>query len=163
VEPQEPEDYVLCLARLEQHKNQVNLAMACRHLGYRLILFGAEADKSIRQQAVALGAEYAGAGDHHTAMELLSQARVHALPSFSETPGMCNMEAALMGVPAVMGNIGAEAEFFGYGGIYADPTDWRHIAAGVEIAWQRGRGEWAYVLPWEQVAMRALEYLEARL
>jgi glycosyltransferase involved in cell wall biosynthesis len=158
---QEPEDYVLCLARLEQHKNQVNLAMACKHLGYRLLLFGSVADESVRQQAVALGAEYAGVGDHDQAMDLLGRARVHALPSFSETPGMSNMEAALLHVPAVMGNIGAEPEFFGYGGIYADPTDWRHIAAGVDIAWKRGRLEWAYVPTWEIVAMRALEYLEA--
>jgi glycosyltransferase involved in cell wall biosynthesis len=162
VEAQEPEDYVLCLARLEQHKNQVNLAMACKHLGYRLILFGAVADESVKHQAVALGAEYAGMGDHHQAMDLLSRARVHALPSFSETPGLSNMEAALLEVPAVMGNIGAEPEFFGYAGIYADPTDWRHIAAGVDIAWRRGRGQWAHVPPWEVVAMRALEYLEAR-
>jgi glycosyltransferase involved in cell wall biosynthesis len=164
IEQQEPADYqyVICLARIEPHKNQVNLAMACRMLGHPLKLVGSKADASFVRQAEALGAQIVDRMTRQQAIEALAQARVHALPSFSETPGMSNMEAALLHVPAVMGNIGAEPEFFGYGGIYADPTDWRHIAAGIELAWNRGRMEWAYVPSWELVTMSVLEYLEAR-
>jgi glycosyltransferase involved in cell wall biosynthesis len=160
VEPQEAEDYVLCLARVEQHKNQVNLAMACKALGVELLLVGAAADPAMTAQATALGAEHLPTLPHDEALKLLAKARVHALPSFSETPGMSNMEAALLQVPAVMGRTGAEPEFFGYGGIYVDPTEWRDIARGITLAWERGRYVWAFIPTWDEIAARAVEYLE---
>lgn len=162
VEPRETDEfhYVLCLARIEQHKNQVNLAMACKALDVHLLLVGAAADPAMTAAAVALGAEHIPTLPHKEALARLAKARVHALPSFSETPGMSNMEAALLQVPAVMGRTGAEPEFFGYGGIYVDPTEWRDIARGISLAWERGRCVWAFIPTWEEIAERALDYLE---
>ena len=161
VEKRDAEDYVVCLARIEPHKNQYNTAMACKALGLPLKLIGAVGDQGLLAQAKALGAEYCGAFAQPKALQVLSRARVHCLPSFSETPGMSNMEAALLNVPAVMGNIGAEPEFFGYGGIYADPTDWRNIARGIEVAWARKRVHWANIPTWKQIAERTVEFLGA--
>lgn len=156
-----PEDYVSCLARIEPHKNQYNLALACNRMEIPLKLVGYPADSNMMNQCKALGAEIVGPKPRAEALDILAKSRVHALPSFSETPGMSNMEAARLGVPAVMGNIGAEPEFFGPGGIYVDPTDWRQIARGIQLAWQRPRQQWADIPDWIDVAQRALEYMGA--
>jgi glycosyltransferase involved in cell wall biosynthesis len=160
-EQQQPEDYVACLARIEPHKNQVNLAMACRALGLPLKLVGSIGDPAVLAQAKAIGAEHIQPDSRADALDILARARVHALPSFSETPGMSNMEAARLNVPAVMGNIGAEPEFFGCGGLYADPRNWRQIAQAVQIAWQEKRLQWAAIPSWDTVAKRGLEYMGA--
>jgi glycosyltransferase involved in cell wall biosynthesis len=76
---------------------------------------------------------------------------------------MSNMEAARLNVPAVMGNIGAEPEFFGYGGLYADPRNWRQIAQAVNIAWNRPRQQWAIIPSWSEVAQRGIAYMEGVL
>ncbi len=157
----DPGDYVTCLARIEPHKNQVNLAMACRELGKPLRLVGSISDPAYWAQAKALGAERVEVEDREGALDILARARVHALPSFFETPGMSNMEAAVLGVPAVLGSLGAEIEFFGGGGIYADPRHWRQIAQAIVIAWEQPRQQWADIPTWEAVARRGLHYMES--
>jgi glycosyltransferase involved in cell wall biosynthesis len=161
-EIQNPENYVACLARIEPHKNQYNLAMACRALDLPLKLVGGVNDPALLNQVKALGAEHITC-NRQEALDILAKARVHALPSFSETPGMSNMEAARLNVPAVMGNIGAEPEFFGYGGLYADPRNWRQIAQAIDIAWYRPRQQWAIIPSWSEVAQRGIAYMEAAL
>ena len=162
IEAQPAEDYVLCVGRIEPHKNQLSLVRACESLGVSLLLVGKSANNDYTR-AVGDGAGDVGIceADDEARAIFLSSARVHALPSFFENPGLVHMEAAVMGIPAVMGNRGCEPEFFGPGGIYCDPTSVDDIAAAIAEAWDRPRGQWAEMPTWDDAASRAMEWMEA--
>jgi glycosyltransferase involved in cell wall biosynthesis len=163
---EKPDDYVLCIGRIEPHKNQHSLAAACYKLGIHLKLMGAVSDQ-IYSEHVSRAAhnnvvKMSGAWNREISA-YLSRARVHALPSFFENPGLVHMEAAVMGIPAVMGNRGCEPEFFGPGGIYCDPTSVDDIAAAIAEAWERPRGQWATLPTWDEAASVAMEWMEGNV
>lgn len=158
---QPTEDYVLCIGRIEPHKNQFMLAAACHHLGLRLILLGEERNgyaAAIREHYPQT--EFVTDANDATKWDLLSHARVHALPSFFENPGLVHGEAALLGIPAVMGSHGCEPEFFGQGGIYCNPTNLDDIAQAIIAAWNRPRQRWAVLPTWKQAAGSAMLWME---
>lgn len=161
IEQQPAEDYVLCIGRIEPHKNQFSLTKACEMLGVQLSFVGAKGDKRYADYIINEYAHVSWFGNVTDGVkyDLLSRARVHALPSFFENPGLVHGEAALLGVPSVMGNRGAEAEHWGAGGIYCDPTSVDDIAAAINEAWRRPRGQWAHVPTWEESAWYALQWL----
>jgi glycosyltransferase involved in cell wall biosynthesis len=160
ITPQASDDFVCCAARVEKHKNQVFLAHACRELGKPLILVGPIQNEAYAAAARGLGAETVGALEHASALQWMARARVHALVSFSESVGLATMEALQLGVPCVCGKVGAQVEYFGTKVTYADPTDWRDIAAAIGEAWDRPRVPQA-VQGWYQVACKAWDWMEA--
>lgn len=131
-------DFVLCAARIDPNKNQLMLIWALRDTGLPLVLAGKESDA----EYAALCRRWAG-GQVRFVGELSPQmlasayaaARVHALPSWSETPGLANLEAALTGCPLVVGNRGAEVEYLGEWAYVCDPGDARSIRSAVQQAW----------------------------
>lgn len=155
----EPQDYVLCIGRIEPHKNQHSLARACERLGYRLILAGSIAHPIY--SGMIPGAYYRHGISDAEKWELLSHACVHALPSFFENPGLVHGEALAMGIPAVMGNRGCEPEFYKHYGLYCDPTSIDSIANAVEMAWNCGRRKLAKLPTWIDAANAAREWLRA--
>lgn len=162
----DPDDYVLCLARIEPHKNQVSLARACSKLGVRLECIGPIADQAYATEVVAWGGNVHGEMIHSEAMSWLARANVHALVSFGEIVAGANCEAAAMGIPAVISVEGADPEFFGPGGVYCDPSDWRDIAEAIETAWSRPRGNWAWPSGppiWQETAKKGLAYMRELL
>src|SRR5262249_2494755 len=62
-------------------------------------------------------------------------ARVHVLPSWSETCGLVNLEAALAGCSVVAGTLGYEVEYLGDLAYYCDPADLASIETAVRTAW----------------------------
>jgi glycosyltransferase involved in cell wall biosynthesis len=64
----------------------------------------------------------------------MAKATVHCLPSFGETPGLANLEAAAAGCPLVVSNRGAEREYFGDLAEYCDPLDPDSIRVAVLAA-----------------------------
>lgn len=152
--------YVLSLGRIERHKNQHNLALACRSLGIPLVCVGRWGDQSYAARAQAAGAQLMEYLPHQEAMEMLARARVHALPSFGEVVSLANQEACALGVPGVMSYMGAEPEFFGAGGIYCDPTNVADIARAVGEAWNRPRGVWVNMPTWDEIAERGVGWME---
>jgi len=158
-----PDDYVLCAARVEQHKNQLSLARACKMMGLRLECVGPIQDKSYAYQVAALGGNVRGELSHEKTLEMMANCRVHALPSFGEIAAHANLEAAVMGVPSVMCLDAAEPEFFGSGGIYCDASNWRDIADAVWLAWHRPRGQWCtnYIPTWDEVAQRVITWIQS--
>ncbi len=131
-------EFVLCTARIEPNKNQLMLIWALRGTGLPLVLAGKEGDAEYAQ----LCRRWAGTEVHFVG-ELSPQmlasayasARVHALPSWSETPGLANLEAALAGCALVVGNRGAEQEYLGEWAYVCDPGDCRSIREAVLKAW----------------------------
>jgi SAM-dependent methyltransferase len=161
VEAQPAEDYVICVGRVEPHKNQLSLAQACKALGVRLELVGALAHPEYAMMCKAAGAHLCGELPEPERLDLLARARVHALPSFFENPGLAHAEAALMGIPGVLGNRGCEPEFFGPSGVYCDPTDPDDIASAIREAWHHPRRQWASVPTYDEMANVAWYALES--
>ncbi len=123
------ERFVLCAARIEHRKNQHALIRAMEGLNLPLHLAGAinrqeggyweRCCEEARQRRVTV--------IHHETLafpELLSlylRARVHAQPSWFETPGLSSLEAAAAGCPILCTSVGSAREYFGNFARYCDP------------------------------------------
>ena len=164
VEAQEPEDYVLSIGRIEPHKNQYMLAEACKRLGYKLVMVGKTTSEGYTQQVVeASGNQVTIIRDasNEERDRLLAYARVHALPSFFENPGLVHGEALSIGVPTVAGSHGCEPEFYRESPFYCDTTSLDSITHALEDAWSYKRCMPDLELPtWEIAALRALECMD---
>lgn len=132
-------DLVLCVARIEGIKNQLNLIRALKGTRFRLWLIGS-ASPSQRQYYETCKRE-AGPDvvfiEHVPQTELLqyySRAAVHVLPSWFETTGLSSLEAAAMGCAVVISNRGDAAEYFGENVLYCDPASPDSIRMAVEKA-----------------------------
>jgi glycosyltransferase involved in cell wall biosynthesis len=118
---------VLCVARIEGIKNQLNLIRAVNGSSFRLILIGTAA---LNQRAYYEECRKA-AGPAVTFMDAVPQeelaayyrrAQVHALPSWFETTGLSSLEAAAMGCALVITDRGDTREYFGDQAFYCDPA-----------------------------------------
>lgn len=98
-------NFVLCAGRIEPHKNQLNLIRALEGSQFQLVCAGRteKVREGYRQECAAL-AKQLGVEltilDHLDETELAdayAAAAVHALPSWSETTGLVNLEAAAAG------------------------------------------------------------------
>jgi len=132
-------DFVLCAGRIEPKKNQLMLIWALRGTGLPLVIAGPEFDA----EYAALCKRWADDNVYfigEISPDLLASAykaaRVHALPSWFETTGLVNLEAALAGCAVVIGNRGAEREYLGKYAFVCDPGDWRSIRKTVLQAWE---------------------------
>jgi 2-polyprenyl-3-methyl-5-hydroxy-6-metoxy-1,4-benzoquinol methylase/glycosyltransferase involved in cell wall biosynthesis len=132
-------DFVLCAARIEPFKNQLMLIWALRDNNIPLVLAGKVSDSEYG----ALCERWSGKNVHFVgelAPDLLASAyaaaRVHAMPSWAETPSLTSMEAALAGCAIVVGNQGAEREYFGEFAYYCNPADIDSVREAVLAAWE---------------------------
>ena len=82
-----------------------------------------------------------GAGDHHDPLlaSAYAAARVFALPSWFETPGLAALEAALTGCPIVITPYGSTREYFDDLVIYARPHKPAEIAQALQTCWNQRR------------------------
>jgi glycosyltransferase involved in cell wall biosynthesis len=136
-------DFVLQVGRVEAPKNQLLLAAALRNSGRRLVLIGSARQPQYLELVKAYGPKDLVLLPHLPPEELASAyaaARVHALPSWSETCGLVNLEAALAGCSLVAGTLGYEVEYLGDGADYCDPADIASIEAAVGRAWDGHAG-----------------------
>jgi glycosyltransferase involved in cell wall biosynthesis/SAM-dependent methyltransferase len=132
-------DFVLCAARVEPYKNQAMLIWALRDTDIPLVIVGLEP----YPQYSAACRKWAGRNVFflgELSPELLASAyaaaRVHALPSWEDFPGLSSMEAALAGCAIVVGNQGAEREYFGDFAYYCNPADIDSVREAVLAAWE---------------------------
>lgn len=125
--PRERQNEVLCVARFEPLKNQLNLIKACRSLGVRLHLVG-EASAQHQAyfqacQAAAQGAEvkFYGAQSPEFVAGLMQAVAVHALVSTFESTGLASLEALASGCRIVVNEHPIQRELFGPRAHYAEP------------------------------------------
>jgi glycosyltransferase involved in cell wall biosynthesis len=123
------EDCVLCVARLEGRKNQVNLIEAVRGTDIRLVLAGpptANQPRYVRRvhdQAEPLkNVHILGAVTPEDKAWLYRLAAVHILPSWMETTGLSSLEAAVAGCVVVVSPNGDTRDYFGGDAEYCDPA-----------------------------------------
>jgi glycosyltransferase involved in cell wall biosynthesis len=166
-------DFILSAARIgDPRKNQVALLKAApRELP--LVFVGRKVPGRTLQTLERLAA----ARPNTHLLEPLSgallagcyaAARVHALPSWYETPGLASLEAALAGCRIVVSDRGTTQEYFGEFAHYCQPDDPASIARAVAAAWQASanpalRERILERCTWEEAARRTILAYEAAL
>jgi glycosyltransferase involved in cell wall biosynthesis len=168
--PPEFEPYrgcVLCVARIEGRKNQLNLVRAMRGLPWPLVLAGKPAPnhldyyEQIRREA-GPDVHFLGQVEHALLPALYKAARAHALVSWMETPGLSSLEAAAMGCALVVTDRGDTREYFGDFARYCEPDSVESIRAAILEACERSadpalRQRVRQEFTWAKTAERTLE------
>lgn len=127
VEVERDDNLIVCVARIEGSKNQLNLIRALKNTGFRLILIG-KAAPNHQQYLSACKAEaddtveFLGELPHEAIQGYYHRAHIHAMPSWFETTGLSSLEAAYCGCKVVMGSNGDEKEYFGDQAFYCNPA-----------------------------------------
>lgn len=139
-------DFVLFVGRIEPRKNPLGLIRAARTLGLPAVIVG-EPPAGFEDYAAACRREggrtttWLGGVDHGDPRlaSAYAAARVFALPSWFETPGLAALEAALAGAPVVVTPYGSAREYFGDLAAYARPQRPGEIAKAIRACLQQER------------------------
>ncbi len=158
---------VLCVARIEGIKNQLNLIRALNNTRFKLLLIGSHApnQKPYYDQCRSIAAANITFIRHIPQEELLGyyqKAKVHILPSWFETTGLSSIEGAAMGCNIVITDRGDAKEYFGSNAFYCDPGKPESILAAVERASSNKYNEQLYETiqkkyTWKQAATETLK------
>jgi glycosyltransferase involved in cell wall biosynthesis len=162
------DDFILYAGRIEPRKNVLGLVRAVRSIGRRLVVIGVEPPG---HEQYAAGCRRAGENsvrwlgarchDDPLLASAYAAARVFALPSWFETPGLAALEAALAGTAVVITPFGSTQEYFGERVAYARPDRPRMIGRAIEQTWDgpdpRLATEVATRYLWSEVARRTAE------
>lgn len=139
VNEQKDPNLILCVARIEGLKNQINLISALNYSKFQLYLIG---NAAINQNDYYLKCKKNAAPnihfvDHLQQEELIKyyyKAKVHVLPSWFETCGLSTLEAAAMGCNIVITNRGYASEYYDGHAFYCDPSSPSSILEAVKKA-----------------------------
>lgn len=138
-------EFILYVGRIEPRKNVLGLARASRLAGLPLVSIGAAVpgcesyfDACRRQGAPS--ARWLDRLDHDDPMlaSAMAAARLFALPSWFETPGLAALEAAAAGCGVLITPYGCTREYFGDLAAYAAPGTPRALADALTRAWESG-------------------------
>jgi glycosyltransferase involved in cell wall biosynthesis len=140
-----PDPFVLSVGRIEPRKNTLGLIRAVRRLGLRRDVIG-EAAPGYRgyarecRQAGGDRVAWLGRLDHHDPVlaSAYAAARVFALPSWFETPGLAALEAGLVGCAVLITPYGSTRDYFGDLVAYARPHRPEEIDRGLKRCWEDG-------------------------
>lgn len=132
------EDFVLYVGRIEPRKNVLGLVRALKGTGMPLVVVGeASAQHAAYWELCRKEADsnvwFIGRLEHESDMlaSAYAAARVFALPSWFETPGIAAMEAAAAGANIVITKRGCTQEYFRGFANYVEPTDAAMIKGAV--------------------------------
>ena len=138
--------FVLSVGRIEPRKNTLELIRAARRLELPLVIAGEappgfERYEAECRHAAAADTIWLGRLDHHDPLlaSAYAAARVFALPSWFETPGLAALEAALAGCAVVITPYGSTREYFGDHVEYARP----HRSGEIGRALAQCLGRWS--------------------
>ncbi|HWK04835.1 MAG TPA: glycosyltransferase family 4 protein [Puia sp.] len=139
-EGQEKDDHlVLCVARIEGLKNQINLIRALNNTDYQLLIIGSPApnQSSYYRECRRIAASNVHFIEHIPQRELVQyyqKAKVHILPSWFETCGLSSLEAGAMGCNIVITDKGYTREYYEDHAFYCDPGNPDSILRAVDYA-----------------------------
>jgi glycosyltransferase involved in cell wall biosynthesis len=164
---EEYKDCVLCVARIEGRKNQLNLVRAMKGLPWKLVLIGNPAPnhlayyKSIKKEA-GKNVHILGHVNHELLPQFYKAARVHALISWMETPGLSSLEAGAMGCNLVITGKGDTRYYFEDYAHYCEPDSVDSIRNAVIQAYEsssasRLREHIIQKFTWEKSAQKTFE------
>jgi glycosyltransferase involved in cell wall biosynthesis len=132
-------DCIVCAARIEGRKSTLNLVRAVKGTNHTLVLVGKESQnqkKYVEQVHSEAGENvvFLGAIPHDDLRDLYKVAKVHALVSWMETPGLSSLEAAVMGCNIVVTKKGDTYDYFEDYAFYCEPDDVNSIKVAIEKA-----------------------------
>jgi glycosyltransferase involved in cell wall biosynthesis len=164
---------ILCVARIEGIKNQLNLIKALNNTNFKVILIGSPSPNQIDyyKKCRAEAAANISFIDHLSQRELIAyyqKAKVHILPSWFETTGLSSLEAAAMGCNVVITDKGDAKEYFKDKAFYCDPAKPESILSAVKKASQANfnDGLRRTILnnhTWKQTAQQTLQAYQTAL
>lgn len=133
-------DCIVCAARIEGRKSTLNLVRAVNQTNHQLVLVGkaSQNQKKYVQQVHREAGEnvvFLGAIPHEDLKDLYKVAKVHALVSWMETPGLSSLEAAAMGCNIVVTKKGDTEDYFEDFAFYCEPDDVASIVRAIENAY----------------------------
>ena len=167
-----PEDFVLYVGRIEPRKNVLGLVEGLKLAGLPLVVIGdvlpgCEPYAADCKRAGRESARWLPRVDHDDPLleSAYAAARVLALPSWFETPGLVALEAAMAGTAVVVTPHGCTREYFGDRVGYARPDRPAEIARAISEAWTTGpdpglSGHVGRHYQWSEVARRTAEVYE---
>jgi glycosyltransferase involved in cell wall biosynthesis len=133
--PTLPEQFVLSIARITSRKNQVWLARCCYELGLTLVLAGPINDPKYFEQVRSYpNVIYLGTLQGRLLASAYAAAKIHALPSWFETPGLSSLEAGACGAIILSTDQGCTTEYFQDMAIYANPFEEDSLKPALEKA-----------------------------
>jgi glycosyltransferase involved in cell wall biosynthesis len=158
---------ILCVARIEALKNQLDLVRAMRGLPWPLVLIGRHAPNHVRYRdriraEAGPNVHILGPVDHEMLPPYYRAARVHALVSWMETTGLSSLEAGAMGCQLVITDKGDTREYFGDYAYYCDPASVESIRSAIITAYISSPNSglknhlWSN-FTWDKTAMKTLE------
>ena len=139
-------DFILCAGRIEYRKNQLALIEALMDEPYPLVFIGRPFDPGYMALCTTLGKRRGKTLfiDHMDQQQLFNayrDARVHALVSWYETPGLSSLEAGSVGTNLVVTRGGCTKEYFGENAYYCEPNDLASIKNAVRQAWDKPKSD----------------------
>lgn len=131
---------IVCAARIEGRKATLNLIRAVKNTNYTLVLVGNKSQNQkeyIKQVCEEAGDNvvFLGQIPHEDLRDLYKMAKVHALVSWMETPGLSSLEAGVMGCNIVVTKKGDTQEYFEDLAYYCEPDDVNSIKAAIDLAY----------------------------
>ncbi len=133
------EGAILCVARIEGRKNQLNLIRALNNTRHKVFIHGKPSPNNVAyyEQCKAEAADNIHFSTWLTEEELYEMyhsAKVHILPSYFETTGLSSLEAAVMGCNIVVTDKGDTKDYFDGYAWFCDPDDTASIKEAVDDA-----------------------------
>lgn len=134
-------DCILSVARIEGRKSQLNLILAVNNLPYTLVIIGKPGPNSSKYYAecrkkAGKNVVFLGHVDHINLPQFYKTARVHALISWMETPGLSSLEAGAMGCNLVITGRGDTRDYFGDYAFYCEPDSVVSIRSALKQAFE---------------------------
>ena len=133
-------DCILCAARIEGRKATLNLVRAVKDTQYTLVLVCKESQnqkdyvEKVHQEA-GDNVFFLGTLPHEDLKNLYKVAKVHALISWMETPGLSSLEAAVMNCNIVVTPKGDTYDYFEDYAFYCEPDDIESIRFAIDKAY----------------------------
>lgn len=160
-------DCILCVSRIEGRKSQLNLVRALKGLPYHFVLIGKPAPNHIKyydrvKQEAGDNVTFLDYIPHNELPEYYKAAKVHALVSWMETPGLSSLEAGVMKCNVVATKKGDTVEYFGDYAFYCEPRDINSIREAIINAYntpfnEKFRQHILQNFTWSKAAAKTLE------
>jgi len=136
------ENCVLCVARIEGHKNQLNLVRAMNGLPISLLLIGKPAPNHMKyynciKKEAGPNIHILGDVPHKDLPKYYNIGKVHCLVSWMETTGLSSLEAGIMNCNLVITDKGDTRDYFKDYVYYCQPDSVESIRQAVISAYEQ--------------------------
>ena len=130
------ENSIVCAARIESRKGQLQLIRAVTGTPYRLVIVGKPSPNSMSYYKKCLkeasnNVHFISHISHDELAKLYKVARAHALVSWMETPGLSSLEAGVMECNLLVTSKGDTPYYFEDYAVYVEPDSVDSIRKGI--------------------------------